>query len=100
MLNQLVDIKKMLEDLMQEIKEYQRFEPCTLEEMDKSFDSRWEKADYINTWAFDMFRTGKLPHAVARLIKADCIDNDVNMDTWNSLTTVILNADILLKVRR
>lgn len=96
MTNELVKIRQQLEDLMQDIKEDEE-RLLTLEEMEESMDRLWEKAKYINTWAFNSMNSGKLPWAIARLIKADCTQNDVNMETWLNINTIILNADILLK---
>lgn len=97
MLVQLKVIRKIMEELMAEIREHNAVEPRSVEEVNERFDSRWDKAETVNDWAFEVFKNGELPWDIARLIKADCIDNDVNMETWMNINSVILNADILLK---
>ena len=97
MLTELVNIKRTMEELMDNIRAYRDDVSASYEERDERFQELWDKAESVNEWAFNAFMSGKLPHAIARLISADCIDNDVNMETWHTLMNIICNADILLK---
>lgn len=100
MKQQLRIIKEIMEELMRGVKYHNEVLPRSKEElkiMDELMNENFTIAETVNNWAFKACKNGKLPWNIARLIQADCLDNEVNMETWHTINHVLLNADILLK---